>query len=205
MSSIILQPGDIFLSTTARGGEGNLSEIIKKSSQRKGEEKTRSSHVGLISKGGELLPYNPNGCMISEVIYKKARTIDLVTYQGVGCVIYRPISVDSFNMDCMINDFKKEIEDGLQYGWFNILLHGADSGLNWTLEKIPGFHSDIRPFTRLFFSKNAICSSKVAQLYRDYHSLTLGKPPRLIQPDCIDDHCAANPRSFEVIYEGIIQ
>lgn len=206
MSSIIrLEPGDIFLPTKAKGGgEEGISEIIKNFSQRKFEEKTRCSHVGLITKGGHLLPDNVENIRISEMIYPKARTIDLSAYKGIEVVIYRAISVQPFRMDCMRQDFENRIDKGMYYGWFNIILHGLDSGLNYLIEKIPGVCSDIRPFTRLFFRKNHICCSIIAWLFRTYHSITLGKPPRLIQPDDIDDHCREN-EAFELIYEGIIQ
>lgn len=199
-----LELGDLFLPTKAKGGEGNVSEIIKKCSQRKPEGKTRSSHVGVISKGGHLLPDNIEGIRVSEMIYPEARTIDLSAYKGIEVLIYRAVGVKPFHMDVMIQDFEDRISKGMKYGWFNIILHGLDSGLNFLIEKIPGVSSDIRPFTRLFFRKNHICSSIIAKLFRTHHSITLGKPPRLIQPDDIDDHCREND-AFELIYEGIIK
>lgn len=200
-----LELGDIFLPTKAKGGgEEGISEIIKNFSQRKLEERTRSSHVGVISKGGHLLPDNVEGIRVSEMIYPQARTIDLYAYKGVEVVIYRAVGVKPFRMDCMIQDFEDRISKGMNYGWFNIILHGLDSGLNFLIEQLPGVRSDIRPFTRLFFRKNHICSSIIAKLFRTHHSITLGKPPRLIQPDDIDDHCREND-AFKLIYEGVIK
>ena len=202
---MLLCKGDIILLSGASGSEGKLSRIIKRSSQRKGESETRYSHVGIITTGGLLVDGNEHGCKITEMTYPKMRTVDLLKYEGCQTSIYRARSVDHISMGMMVQELHKRVGEGRKYGWFNILLHGADSGLNYLIEKIPKVKSDIRPFTRLFFQKNAICSSLVAELFNTYFSIWFGKAPRLIQPDGIDDHCAANPKSFELIFEGEIK
>ena len=202
---VLLCAGDIVLPTSPSGGENKLSGVIKSLSRRKREEKTRSSHVEIVSKGGLLVKGNENGIEFTGATFPKERTVDAIAYKGCHLIIYRLRNYDQTNMNAMVAELKKRAEKGKKYGWFNILLHGADSLLNYLLEKIPGFRCDIRPFTRLFFRKNMICSSLIAWAYKEYHSIFLGKPPRLIQPDDIDDWCADNSNNFKLVFEGVIE
>ncbi len=202
---IQINKGDITLLGRASGGEGKLSYVIAKSSQRKTEGKTRSTHVGIISKGGELLPDNLDGIEISEMTYPHARTVDLSRYKGSEIVIYRHRYASQQRVSGMMQTLKNHVSMKKKYGTFNIILHGLDAGLNWLLEKIPWYKRDLRPFTTLFFSKRAICSSLVAELYDKPFGITFGRKIRQVQPDDIDDYCGAHPQVFESIHDGVIK
>jgi hypothetical protein len=200
-----IKKGDILLPSGASGGEGKLSYVIAKASQRKGEGKTRATHVDIVSTDGELLPDNMGEIRVIGMTYPRMREADLSIYKGVEVIIYRLVSADPVSMDCMVTTLKNYVSMGKKYGVWNILLHGLDAGFNWLLERFPWYESDLRPFTTLFFSEKAICSSLVAELYLEYFDISFGRKVRQVQPDDIDDFCSAYPRVFKHIYTGEIE
>ncbi len=199
-----IRKGDILLPGGASGGEGKLSFVIKRASQRKTEAKTRYSHTDIISNGGELLPDNLGEIKVIGMTYPKMREADLSIYKGQEASIYRLRRGDPLDMRVMVATLKNYVSMGKRYGVFNIILHGLDAALNFILEKIPGVKLDIRPFTTLFFSKKAICSSLVASLYLQYFGISFGRKVRQVQPDDIDDFCAGYPKVFDHIFTGKI-
>jgi len=157
--------------------KGLISWGIALGSMNIGEERTRLSHVGIITKGGTW-----EEALITEALTTVVER-HISEYKKVHMVVYEPLISDEKKMILREKalDYK-----GCSYGWFKIVAHFLDFWLNGAYV-----------FRRLCkMDRYPICSWLVANCY-SHVNIEFGKPLATIQPDDIDDFCLNHPRLFK--------
>ncbi len=191
MSNEFYRRGDVVFVA----GRGWVQRGIRLLTRSIGEERTRASHVGVITRSG----YADGEAMITSAEPRGIREVPLMSYAGTRVIVYRKVADDP-------RDNSREIDKALRmafvdpnsaadralllvgssYPWWRILAHVLDLIL-----------FDVYLFRRVLrSSKQMECSFLVAWAYG--RGLT-DRPAWAVTPDDIEDWMRDHPGVWEVV------
>ena len=167
-----LQPLDLFFTRSPSW----LSRAIRWAEREPGEEKSLTSHVGVIVTHGDLPQVE---CIEALRKVRRHRLWKKYGRSRTELVVYRPMNIKPLHQSLILNGIKRRV--GQKYGYGKIGLH--------LLAKLTGR----REWKRLsFLDRFPICSYLVAMEFGrwGYH---FGVSDRKADPDDILDFCQGHP------------
>ncbi len=175
---LVLQRADIFFTR----GTGILSRLIRFFSRGIGEARTKVNHVGVVVEAGPI-----EKAVVIEALSRVKRHRLADQYGGTSheVAVYRPLNASQDDVRVIVA--AAENYEGLEYGYFKIVLHVLD----WVL-------LGAYLFRRLAGDRYPICSWLVAHSYKKA-GLFLGVEAGEAQPDDIWDFALQNPGRYRQV------
>jgi hypothetical protein len=178
---MILKPCDIVFTRSS----GFLGRMIRFFTRRKGESKTITSHVGIITYGSDLW----NSTIVEAQTHTNRHSMqEAYGSSDTELCIFRPKNLTNEQVEKIVA--KAESYVGDDYGYLKLLAYAAD----WCL----GERNVFRRLCRI--DSRPICSYLVARSY-EAAGLDFGVDDYAASPDDILDFCTGNPDKYVFVWQ----